>query len=101
MKSKSWENRGKNLAGKRRAGSSKEQSEEESAKVGTSVVGSADRGVRGSEQREKYRSNVRRPERGEKERTKENWRMNNNKREVQCAFQETDRRKIRIPERRN
>ena len=33
------------------------------------MVGAADRGVRGSEQRGKYRGNVRRPEKAEKEMT--------------------------------
>ena len=45
-KSKSLGIRGSNLAGKRKAGSSKEQTEEESARVGTEVVGTADRVVR-------------------------------------------------------
>ena len=91
----------RNLSGKRRAGSTKEQTEEESARIGTEVLGTADRGVQGSEQRWKYRNNVRRPEKAGKERTQGNRRNNNNKREVQGAFRETDRRKIREPERRN
>ena len=45
-KSKSWGIRGSNFAGKRKAGSSKEQTEEESARVGTEVVGPADKVVR-------------------------------------------------------
>ena len=44
-KSKSLGIRGSNLAGKRKAGSSKEQTEK-SARVGTEVVGTADRVVR-------------------------------------------------------
>ena len=86
--------------GKKRAESSKEQTEEESARVGTEVVGAADIRVRGSEQRGKYRSNVRLPEKAGKERTQGNRRNNNNKREVQGAFR-TDRRKIREHKRRN
>ena len=65
------------------------------------MVGAADRGVRGSEQCGKYRSTVSRPEKAGKDRAQGNRRNNNNKREVRGAFRETDRRKIREPERRN
>ena len=53
-KSKDSGNRGRNLAGKRRAESCKEQTVEESARVGPAMVGAADRGVRGCEQRENH-----------------------------------------------
>ena len=46
------------MAGERRDESRKEQTEGESARVGTAMVGAADRGVRGWEQREKYRCNM-------------------------------------------
>ena len=45
-KRKSWGIRGSNMAGNRKAGSSKEKTDEESARVGTEVVGTADRVVR-------------------------------------------------------
>ena len=64
------------------------------------MVCTTERGVRGNEQRGKYRRNVRHPEKAGRERTQGNSRNNNNKREVQGAFRETDRRKIREPERR-
>ena len=44
---------------------------------------------------------ARRPEKAGKERAQGNRRNINNKREVQGEFRETDRRKIREPERRN
>ena len=99
-KSKCWGNRGRILAGKRRAWSSKEQTKEESARLGTSVVLQLREECEAASNVGNTGAMYVHLRKLGKERTQGNSRNNNNKREDQGAFWETDRRKIREPERK-